>query len=138
MDIVKNPIVIALVSGVITYVYLSWQADKNNKKKKHRKNKEEVNLMIPFVVSLITWFLAYAYFEYTPVPHNIIPHALHQNVDISDFDINKKQLPLPIPPSPGYKFVGDIVPENQDPRFSLLTTGVQIPKNLPDSWLDIY
>jgi heme/copper-type cytochrome/quinol oxidase subunit 2 len=138
--IIKNPIIIGLVAGVITYAYLSWQAEKENKKKKHRKDKEEVNLLIPLVVSVIVWFIAYAYFEYTPEQ----PHVNNQtlppiiNNDMTQFLGNAGKIPIPVPPSQGYKFTGDVLPEQNDPRFSLLTTGVNVPKNIPDVWLEMF
>ena len=145
--IIKNPIIIGLVAGVITYAYLSSQTEKENKKKKHRKDKEEVNLLIPLVVSVIMWFIAYAYFEYTPEPirsnnMQITPTNVNnlEHLDMSQFlgNASKVPLPLPIPPTKGYNFTGDVLDVPADPRFSLLTTGVNIPKDIPDVWLDMY
>lgn len=140
--IIKNPIIIGLVAGVITYAYLSWQTETENKKKKHRKNKEEVNLIIPLVVSVIMWFIAYAYFEYKPEPvsaHSIPPNLNHlNNIDMNNFLGNSSKIPVPIAPTKGYNFTGDVLPEQSDPRFSLLTTGVNIPKDIPDVWLEMY
>lgn len=138
--IIKNPIIIGLVAGVITYAYLSWQTEQTNKKKKHRKDKEEVNLLIPLAVSIIIWFVAYAYFEYTPEPQGVViqpPQAL-ANPELQQFLGTSKQIPVPIAPTPSYKFTGDVLPEVADPRFNLLTTGVNVPKNLPDVWLDMF
>lgn len=147
--IIKNPIIIGLVAGVITYAYLSWQTEKENKKKKHRKNKEDVNLLIPLVVAIIMWFVAYAYFEYTPtqdklnlntvrLPQNLNNLQNMNNVETNQFlgDINK--IPIPIAPSKGYNFTGDVLPEPTDPRFNLLTTGVNVPKDIPDVWLEMF
>lgn len=143
--IIKNPIIIGLVAGVITYAYLSWQNEKENKKKKHRKDKEEVNLLIPLVVSIIMWFIAYAYFEYTPEqPRLGNAHVLPPNMnnlrdlDMTQFLGNTSKMPIPVPPTKGYNFTGDVLPEQNDPRFSLLTTGVNIPKDIPDVWLEMY
>lgn len=138
--IIKNPIIIGLVTGVITYAYLSWQADKENSKKKNRKNKEEVNLLIPLAVSIIVWFIAYAYFEHTPISINNVPTVMNPmaNNDMTQFLENTSKVPLPIAPSPGYKYTGDVLPEPTDPRFSLLTTGVNVPKNIPDVWLEMF
>jgi len=142
--IIKNPIIIGLVAGVITYAYLTWQVEKENKKKKHRKEKEEVNLLIPLVVSIIVWFIAYAYFEYTPnqskinniqIPGNI--NGMH-NIEMNHFLGNSAKIPIPIAPSKGYNFTGDVLPEPTDPRFNLLTTGVNVPKDIPDVWLDMF
>ena len=32
MEIVKNPIIIGVLAGAITYGYLQWEVDKKNKK----------------------------------------------------------------------------------------------------------
>jgi hypothetical protein len=127
---------------VITYAYLSWQTEKENKKKKHRKDKEEVNLIIPLVVSIIMWFIAYAYFEYTPEQPQIGNAMIRQdalnNLNVGPFLENTHKVPIPIPPTKGYNFTGDVLPESNDPRFSLLTTGVNIPKDIPDVWLEMF
>jgi len=141
--IIKNPIIIGLVAGVITYAYLSWQTDKENKKKKHRKDKQEVNLIIPLVVSVIMWFIAYAYFEYTPDQQPQLGNAMIRqealnNLNVGPFLENTHKVPIPIPPTKGYNFTGDVLPESNDPRFSLLTTGVNIPKDIPDVWLEMF
>jgi hypothetical protein len=145
--IIKNPIIIGLLAGVITYAYLTYEADKNNKKKKHRKekDKEEVNLLIPLAVAVIIWFISYAYFEYTP---DSGPGSNLQNIYQNDgigqmtglIDVNgKRPMPLPIPPASGYRFVKDAIDESSDPKsFSLLTTGVNVPKNIPDVWLEMF
>jgi hypothetical protein len=62
MDIVRNPVVIGLFVGTMTYAYLSHSAKDKNKNDKNYK-KQKINLMIPLVMALIGWFIAYAYFE---------------------------------------------------------------------------
>ena len=134
MDIIKNPVVLGLTAIVLTYMYLTWTIN-NKKKNKNKKSKEqeEVNLLIPLVVGIIVWFIAYSYFEYHPEDgiENIV-----YDTGIS----NKPSLPLPIPPSPKYNFIQDVVTESSDPKsFSLLTKGdVNVPRNFPDVLLDIY
>jgi heme/copper-type cytochrome/quinol oxidase subunit 2 len=59
-NIITNPIVIGLVAGLITWMYLKWRNDKKNKNK---KKKEDVNLLIPFAVFIVFWFISYAYFS---------------------------------------------------------------------------
>ena len=133
-SIIKNPIIIGVLAGVITYAYLTWDTEEKNKKRKS-KDKEEVNLMIPFAVSIIIWFIAYAYFEYTPEP--TIGH-MGEN-DVAQILQTQRPFPLPIAPAPGYKFVKDVISESSDPRsFSLVTNGVNVPKNLPDVWHDLF
>jgi len=138
MEIVKNPIIIGIFAGACTYAYLQWDINEKNKKRKHKKgskkDKEEVNLLIPLVVSIIAWFIAYAYFEYKP--------ESNENTDIVIPDLYTRPrppLPLPITNGPGYKFVKDVVSESSEPRsFSLLTGGVTVPTKFPDVLLDMY
>jgi len=137
MDIVKNPVIIGLLAGTITYVYLTWSLDEKNKKRQKKgQKKEEVNLIIPLVVSIIGWFIAYAYFEYTPEKT-----FSNQSVNFLDKTHGARMaMPLPVAPQAGYKFVGDVVSESSDPKsFSLLAGGggVTIPTKLPDVLLEL-
>ncbi len=135
MDIIKNPIIIGLVIGALTYGYLSYTVneknEENDKKKKHkRKEKESVNLMIPLVVAIIVWFIAYAYFEYNidnkPNNSQILPTI-------------GESLPMPLPVSPKFGFIKDVISDTSDPQlFSLINTGMTVPINLPDVLLDIH
>ena len=54
--ILKNPIVIGLVAGVITYLYMYWEEDKKRKKNPKAKHRP-INIVTPGVVSVITWFI---------------------------------------------------------------------------------
>jgi hypothetical protein len=136
MEFVKNPIIIGVFAGACTYAYLQWDINEKNKKKKNKKGskKLEVNLIIPLVVTVIAWFIAYAYFEYKPESDG--------NTDIIIPDLYTRArppLPLPIAHQPGYKFVKDVISESSEPRsFSLLTGGVTVPTKFPDVLLDMY
>lgn len=137
MDIIKNPIVIAILAGAITYVYLSRDSDENYNKKKNKKSKKEINLAIPLVVAVIVWFLAYSYFEYNidntqQINHNIMTGG---NLMFGDQIVDHKIIPLPVQHSKGHKFIGDIISDSSSAKsFSLLPTNgtVTIPKELPD------
>lgn len=136
MDIFKNPIVIGLTAGAATYGYLlmtiNEKNEKNEKKKGKKKEKESVNLLIPLIVAIIAWFIAYAYFEYnTNQPHN----QLIQDIN----PLQRPVVPIPYPPSPKYNFVKDVLSESSDPHsFSLITQGVTIPTKLPEVLLEMY
>lgn len=139
MDTLKNPIIIGLLAGTVTYAYLQYDASEKNKKKKNKKGskKTEVNLIIPLVVAVIVWFIAYAYFEYTP------ENGESADVMIPDLYRTKsrQQIPLPLPvmPTPGYRFVKDVISDSSDPKsFSLLTGGVTVPTKLPEVLLEMY
>jgi hypothetical protein len=130
MDIIKNPVVIGLVAGVITYMYMGWSLEEKNKKnKKHKKPQEEVNLMIPLVVGVIMWFLAYGYFEFSGVASISVP-VVNQQI----------QHPVPLPPDAGFRFTKDVIPSSSSDtkEFSLLTGGVTVPAVLPDVMIDMF
>ena len=133
MDIIKNPIIIGLFAGTLTYIYFKWQLDEKNKKRhKKGRKKEEINLIIPLVISIIVWFVSYAYFD--SISENIISEKI-----TSDIGRTRISMPLPIAPSNKYKFVKDVISESSDPKsFSLLTSGVTIPSKLPDVLLDLF
>jgi hypothetical protein len=134
MDIIKNPVIIGLLAGVLTYAYLTWSLEEKNKKKQKKgQKKEEINLIIPLVVSVIIWFIAYAYFEYSPERNTVANNFLERGQPI------RMAMPLPLAPQAGYKFVGDAVSDSSDPKsFSLLANGgVTIPTKLPDVLLEL-
>ena len=139
MDIIKNPVIIGLLAGTLTYAYLTYnieEKNKNRRKKGHKKEhkKEEINLVIPLVISVIMWFIAYAYFEYNPSKEQISTEFLEKG------QLMRMATPLPLAPTASYKFVGDAVSESSDPKsFSLLVGGggVSIPTKLPDVLLEL-
>ena len=136
MDIIKNPVIIGLTFGVLTYVYMVWV--ENEKMKKNKKNKKyikkKINLLIPLVVTIITWFISYSYFEYkNPVETQLnLPDIIRPS--------NIPQItPLPLVQIPNYKFVGDVLSASSDPKsFSLITNGITVPTKLPEVLLEMY
>lgn len=130
MDILKNPIIIGLICGIITYGYLYYTAKNDKKKNKLKK----INLLIPLAVTCIGWFIAHAYFGNKK--QSILP-PLQTTVGGS---INPG-LPLPYTVgSNNLPFVNDVISSNtSDPKsFSLLTNGITVPTKLPDVLLDMH
>ena len=69
--LIKNPVIIAVVAGLIVYAYMAWNRKQENEKrlKKGKKVKEENkydNIIIPGVTAVIVWFIAYGYFNSRP------------------------------------------------------------------------
>lgn len=135
MDILKNPIIIALCMGAITYVYLQKTTNEENKKRvKKGKKKLSVNLMIPLAVACVSWFISYAYFDYANNKDS--PSDNHVN---SLVKTTRPPLPLPVSHVQGYKFVGDLTSQSSDAKsFSLLNNGVTIPTKIPDVLMEMY
>lgn len=136
MDIIKNPVIIGLFAGTLTYAYLVWnETQKMKNKKKYKKKK--INLLIPVIVTAIVWFIAYSYFEYQNPDNTTVD--INQTI-ISDLTKPIKQFtPLTIAPTQGYKFVKDVVSDSIDPKsFTLITNGITIPTKLPEVLLEMY
>jgi hypothetical protein len=141
MDILKNPVIIGVVSGIMTYVYMNWQVSERNKlKRKNKKNKkenekeEEVNLLIPLIVCVIVWFLVYGYLEYSEKSSVEIKNQINSN-------INTVKQPLQIANDGNFRFANDlnVTTSSSDPKsFSLLTGGITVPTKLPDVLIDMY
>lgn len=150
MDIIKNPVIIGLFAGTLTYIYLSWTTDEKNKKKKNKHKKEEVNLLIPFIVCIIAWFIAYAYMENgEKTDESVITSSmlLNNNNPVGNImgnNMTKRiSMPLPVLPKPSYRFVKDVISESSSPKeFILMSGGVSIPtaNSLPelDTFIDLH
>ena len=66
--LIKNPVILAVVAGVIVYTYMAWNKKQEDEKrlKKGKKIKSENkynNIIIPGVTAIIVWFIAYGYFN---------------------------------------------------------------------------
>jgi hypothetical protein len=78
MDLLKNPVIIGIIFGILCYIYLKWDADKKNLENKN-KPQQKVNLMIPLAVGLLGWFIA----------HNYYLNNLSSLTEENDFNISK-------------------------------------------------
>ncbi len=134
MDIIKNPVILGLLAGVVTYLYTSWNIkEKNKKNKKKNKKPIEVNLMIPLVVGIIVWFLVYGYFEFSATTGN--KHNMITSIN------NTIKKPIPMSPDKGFRFAKDEIPTSSSSdakEFSLLKGGaITVPTKLPDVFIDM-
>lgn len=135
LDIIKNPVIIGMTVGILTYLYMTWENDK--KYKKNPKLKKPVNLLIPGVTAIIAWFIAYNY----------------SNQSSPTESTNLSQLPPSLPNS-GFKLIGDnmqpstmsIKPpksslslsDDSTRSYQLIGKGVNVPNNLklPDEFIE--
>ena len=62
IDLLRNPIIIGLIAGVITYLYMYWDIEQKHKKNVKAK-KPKVNVLLPSVVAIIVWFIAASYLD---------------------------------------------------------------------------
>lgn len=123
-NILANPVVIALVMGVLTYSYLSWSAPKVMKKTKKGKKRvvqQPPGYMIPIAVSVMTWVLAYCYQEY-------------YCKDLTSSN--------PVNKSGKYSLKKESASDSEVQRsFRMIRTGVSVPRgmadeNLPDVFIN--
>jgi hypothetical protein len=120
-NIIKNPTLIAVVAGVITFSYLTWKRKNNKKNKKNKKNKSEENnndLIITGAITVLVWFIAYGYLNYKSSGNNV---------------------KLPEKNVPTYKLVKEI---SESPKsFTLMNPsgGITMPlanNQMPDVFID--
>ena len=111
MDIIKNPIILAVIGGSVTYYYMQYKIDETNKiRKKKGKKPEELNLLIPLVVTFAIWFLAYMYFnsEKQPIPNSIILAPQQQTTVLDNARQQVIQKPMQIPMVQNYRYTKDV------------------------------
>lgn len=80
-EILKNPLVLAIVATLLTYYYLYWSAQEEHKKYPKAKI-EQVGIMTPIIVGLIVFVIAYNLFGETEV-------AMPQVNDVAQEQCNK-------------------------------------------------
>lgn len=61
-DLIKNPIILAILAAILTYAYMYWDAD-NKHKKNPKAHKRSLSLITPCVVGVVVWFLASNFFD---------------------------------------------------------------------------
>lgn len=66
--LIKNPVILAVVAGIIVYIYMAWnkKQEDNKRLKKGKKIKQENkynNIIIPGVTAILVWFITYGYFN---------------------------------------------------------------------------
>lgn len=72
LNFLKNPIILAIIAGVLTYTYMWW----DNKKKKEKNPKaeiEEIDYIPPALVALLTFFIAYNLFGFNNTGNVVNP-----------------------------------------------------------------
>lgn len=110
IDLLKNPIVIGVLLGVATYLFLLWNNGSNKSDRKTNKNKD-VSLLTPIVVAVVGAFMTFCYF----------------NNNESD-DIRKNLMIK----GEKYKFTESPV------SYHLISKGVSIPGKLPEVFIETY
>lgn len=76
--IFKNPIIIGIIFGIITFLILYWMVYQENQKRNPLDKQKSVNLLIPIIVSVIVWFLAGTFLDYMGNNDNKIEQTISQ------------------------------------------------------------
>jgi hypothetical protein len=137
LDIVQNPMFIAIVIGTLTYLYMNWV---NNKKiEQDPKYKRPVNIIIPGVVTAITWLLVYGYYTCMLDGADMSKPQANSNVNMENPNM------MPTQNMQNYKLAEDNMMNggnNSDTArsFQLLGRGMSVPNNLkvPDVFIETY
>lgn len=64
IEILKNPIIIGLIAGILTYLYLYWNEEQRYKSVLRRSKKKPVSILTPGLVAIISWFVASSYLDH--------------------------------------------------------------------------
>lgn len=140
LDILKNPIFLAVLAGVITYLFLLWNTDN----KKDPKSKKSVSLFTPIVVAAIVGVISYMYFNYTPgtsllgttsldtTPLGTTPLGTTPVSVLQPSEIKKTLSEIP------RNNVKELSSSDSPALFHLISRGVNIPNSLtiPDVFIE--
>jgi hypothetical protein len=128
IDICKNPIVIALLTGTLTWLYIWWSNEQ--KYKKDPEAKKSSGVLMPLIVTAITFILAYGYNEMTGVNSQMQTSA--PLTDINNISLADTRM---------YKLAKDanaVMSSESAKEFHLIGKGLNIPNNLklPDVFIE--
>jgi hypothetical protein len=137
LDIIQNPMFIAIIAGTFTYLYMWWTNEKRYSKNPDQK--KPVNIYIPAIVTFVTWALVYGY--YTTIDNSNNESTISQIPD--NFDqpkLTNRSFKL-MNENRGIAMNGGVdVPSDSVRSFQLVGKGLNIPNNLklPDVFIETY
>lgn len=127
LDILKNPVLIGLVAGVIAYLFFYLRETEDEKRKKGVFDNKNVKFVTPIAVAVIVWFISFQYLDERETPITI------------------PQQDIPMPNIEDQIQVGGIHNSLSDSvrSFHLVGKGITLPSkasldNLPDVFLETY
>tara|TARA_S200000501_G_scaffold186160_1_gene175059 strand:+ start:545 stop:943 length:399 start_codon:yes stop_codon:yes gene_type:complete len=89
----KHPLLLGVISGIITYMYLYW--DSNNNRNNKEKKPKKIDPMIPITIGVVIWFLATNFFDESDNINNIRNNNIQEIIsdrDIISIDLNNDDL----------------------------------------------
>ena len=166
MDILKNPIVIGIIAGVLSYLYFVW-VDRNTDKK--NKKKKDIGLFTPMVIAIVASVLSYSYLSNNsseevvqdtqtiqtgPVGHTLQPqtyqetlqaqqikpiykHQTQENMNGGNLRTYYNDMDVPQQTSIKNATAKGLTSESPT-SFHLISKGLNIPNNLPDVFIETY
>ena len=86
---VSNPIVFAIIAGIITYIIIYFDTQK---RKKHIKqgNSDRIPLTLPILFGLFVWFVGY-YFTHKKIPTDAYANNI-MNDSSTDMGLENQEL----------------------------------------------
>lgn len=127
LDVFLNPVMIALFVSMLTHIYIKWKYNKDQKKNKKNKKKKYDDVLIPFAVFVVVWFITYAYMsssdEIDTKPAGSIAESLSKSV--------LKNTPISL------STLKNNIVNGSDSSVNLVSTGIQIPNKLPDTLFEM-
>lgn len=141
MDIISNPMFIAIMMGTLTYAYMWWTNE--NRYRKKPALKKPVNIYIPAIVTFVTWAIVYGYY----LSMDTLPEMVREPATGMDMEM-KPQLA-----SRSFKLIEDKGMSLKDANrmtegltsesaksYQLVGRGLNIPNNmkLPDVFIETY
>lgn len=134
IDIFKNPVILGLIMGTLTFIYITWNNEKNAKnKEKIKKERKTTAIIAPLVVGAITWFLAYGYFGSTKQETTSSATVIEQPVVDTGFNIG-------IGGNQNLAGNGNIenILSSSDPTksYTLIGKGLTVPHKLPEVFIE--
>lgn len=121
LDILKNPIIIGLVVGVITYVFMLMRNTKKYKKNQKSKEKNKPNILIPVIAAIVSGILVWLYFGSSETKPEMTMTV-------------EKLVNEPLKESESSAKTGG---SSDSVSYHLVGKGINFPHNLPDVFLDL-
>lgn len=148
MEMFKNPIILSLVAGILTYIIMMWisptivEKDKKKDRKNKNKNKNnksgftETNVLLSVAVSLGVWFLSHMYLKKSGDESDNGSQNNDGIIDTSSVSLENNVIDI----KRGLKGAGGVInslSSDVTRSYNLLGTGLEMPKRkLPSVLID--
>lgn len=136
IDIIKNPMFIAIVIGTLTYIYMLWNNNYENSKIKNKNKRKNVNILIPAVVTIVVWAIVYGYYS-------IMEDTISQNIPLAQ--LNNDNIEIPRLTNKTFKLIDDKnnindLSSESAKSYQLVGKGLNIPNNLklPEVFIETF